>query len=393
MIALLLAEFLLAQPQTPPSVPPQPRSVRPAPRPEKTAQEYADEAVRLRTLYTQPPKDWPAPTIDRGVEFVELGPTPQPLYPQSEPYSAEKAELGKLLFFDPRLSGSRQIACASCHDPDLAWADGRTTSFGHGRLTLERNAPSIMNSGFAKSLFWDGRAATLEQQAIAVFLNPEEMHGTEKDIVAHLSSHPQYLARFKAAFGTPVVTLDRVGAAVATFERGIVGGRSRFDQFLKGKSHALTDAEIRGLHLFRTDARCANCHHGPLLTDDKFHDIGLSYYGRKYEDLGRFRITRAAGDSGAFRTPSLRNVGRTAPYMHNGLFELAGVLNMYNAGSPTIRKPANLPADAPPFPTKSPLLKPLRLNRQDLSDLQAFLLSLNEPRLRVRAPELPDATD
>lgn len=363
------------------------------PRPESTNAEYAAQAARLRALYSKPSSEWPAPTIDPGVEFVEITRTPEPVYPKSEPYSVEKAELGKRLFFDPRLSGSGQIACASCHDADLAWADGRTTSFGHGRLTLKRNAPAILNAGFAKSLFWDGRAATLEQQAIAVFLNPEEMNGTEKDIVAKLSGYPQYLNMFKAAFGTPEVTLQRVGAAVATFERGIVGGRSRFDAFLKGKPDALSDAEVRGFHLFRTDARCANCHHGPLMTDDKFHDIGLSYYGRKYEDLGRYRVTRAASDVGAFRTPSLRNVGRTAPYMHNGLFPLRGVLNMYNAGSPTLRKPANLPVDAPPFPTKSHLLKPLRLNAHDLDDLEAFLLALNEPRLRVRAPDLPDTAD
>lgn len=372
---------------------PAPRTARPTPRPAKPAAEMEARAKSLRAAYAEPAADWPKATVDPGVVFVELGLLPPPVYPKDNPHSKAKDDLGKALFFDARLSGSKQIACASCHDPDLGWADGRTTSFGHGRTALKRNAPPILNSGLAPALFWDGRAATLEQQAHAVLLNPDEMRGGRDDIVEALSKSRGYVARFEKAFGTPEVTWDRVAQAVATFERGVRGGNSRFDAFLRGKADALSDSEVRGLHLFRTDARCANCHHGPALSDGGFHDLGLSYYGRKFEDLGRYRVTKKAGDVGRFKTPTLRNVGKTGPYMHNGLFDLDNVLVLYNAGMPTLRKPADPPADAPPFPTKDPLLRPLHLNKDDLADLKAFLLSLDEPRRIVRPPELPELAD
>ena len=370
-----------------------PKSARPTPRPTKSAAEYAALAKQLRAAYAKPAADWPKPTTDPGVAFVELGLLPAVTYPKDNPHSAAKEALGKALFFDARLSGSKQIACASCHDPDLGWADGRTTSFGHGRTLLKRNAPPVQNAGLGTAFFWDGRAASLEQQAHAVLLNPDEMRGGKDDIVETLAKSKGYVALFDKAFGTPEVTWDRVAQAVATFERGVRGGNSRFDAFLRGKSDALSDAEVRGLHLFRTDARCANCHMGPTLSDNKFHDLGLSYYGRKFEDLGRYLVTKQAEDVGRFKTPGLRNVGKTGPYMHNGLFELDNVLVLYNAGMPTLRKPADLPADAPPFPTKDPLLKVLSLNKDDLADLKAFLLALDEPRRIVRPPELPALGD
>jgi cytochrome c peroxidase len=189
-------------------------------------------------------------------------------------------------------------------------------------------------------------------------------------------------------FGDEAVTIERIARAIATFERTIVSRPSAFDKFLKGEREALSDSAVRGLHLFRTDARCANCHMGPLLTDEKFHDLGLSYYGRKLQDLGRYEVTKDAKDVGKFRTPSLRNVTRHGPYMHNGLFDLDGVLRMYNAGMATLRRKEHQ-KDDPLFPTKSPLLKPLALNKRDLADLRAFLGALEEVRLRVRQPDLP----
>src|SRR5690606_17949804 len=154
---------------------------------------------------------------------------------------------------------------------------------------------------------------------------------------------------------------------IAAFERTLIAGRSRFDAFLKGNHDALDGAAIAGLDLFRGRARCLNCHHGPNFTDGKFHDLGLSYYGRKFEDLGRYRVTKRAEDVGRFRTPSVRNIRSTAPYMHNGLFELENVVRMYVAGMATLRPRADQAGD-PLFPTKSPLLKPLDLNAQDVSD-------------------------
>ena len=177
--------------------------------------------------------------------------------------------------------------------------------------------------------------------------------------------------------------------ALATFQRTLIStGRADFDRFLNGDTAKLSDSALRGLHLFRTVARCVNCHHGPTFSDNQFHDLGLSYYGRKFEDLGRYRITKDPKDVGRFKTPSLRNVTRTAPYMHLGLFNLDGVINMYDAGMATLRRKPH-EQDDPLFPTKSHLLRPLGLTKQDKADLIAFLESLEEPFRRIRPPELP----
>lgn len=348
------------------------------------------EAAELRKLYAQPSEQWPKPHVDPGVKFVELGRLSKPEYPANNPFSKDKVELGKQLFFDARLSGSGQIACASCHDPDLAWADGRTTSFGNVRTKLRRNAPSILFSAYATSLFWDGRSGSLEDQFRAPVLAHDEMNAKPDAVAKRLNELPEYKESFKKVFGADEVTLADAAKAVATFERSIAPttGRSDFDKFLAGDGAALSDSAVRGLHLFRTDARCINCHNGPAFTDNQFHDLGLSYYGRELEDLGRYDATNEAKDVGKFRTPSLRNVGRTRPYMHNGIFELDAVIRMYNAGMATlVRKPDQ--KDDPLFPTKDPLLQPLHLNDQDQADLKAFLESLNEPQSRMRPPKLP----
>lgn len=368
----------------------EPTIERPPPRPMEEPEARQDRIAMLREIYAGPPSGWPSPDVDEGVDWVELSLLPEPEHPADNPFSKEKAELGKMLFFDPRLSGSGQIACASCHDPDLAWADGRTTAFGHDREPLRRNAPTVQNSAFMPSLFWDGRSDSLEDQAEAVLLNPQEMH-SEEGVLGRLAEIPEYRAAFAEAFETvedEPITVERTARALATFERTLVGGRSRFDAFLKGDRDALSDEAISGLDFFRREARCLNCHHGPTFSDGQFHDLGLSYYGRSLEDLGRFRVTDEPEDVGRFRTPSLRNIAATGPYMHNGLFELDGVLRMYDAGMATLR-PKPDQEDDPLFPTKSPLLKPLGLNAQDRDDLRAFLESLTEPRTRVRAPDLP----
>ncbi|WP_437206873.1 cytochrome-c peroxidase [Planctomicrobium sp. SH664] len=360
-------------------------------RPVETPEQLRERTQKLREQYQSPPAEWPAPFVDEGVQWTELGPLPAPQHPESNAPSRKKISLGMTLFFDPRVSHSGEMACASCHDPDLGWADGKTVSFGLGRSPLRRNAPSVMNAGLSPTLFWDGRAVSLEDQAVQVLTNPEEMGSSEELLETRLSAIPEYREAFAEVFGDSEVTLERVAQALACFERTLVGGRSPFDAFLRGKHEQLSDSAIRGLDLFRREARCLNCHHGPLLTDHQFHDVGLSYYGRKYEDLGRYAITQAAEDVGKFRTPTLRNVARTQPSMHNGLFDLDGVLRMYNMGMPTLT-PKVEQQDDPLFPKKSPLLKPLGLNAQDLEDLEAFLAALSEPRSRIRPPRLPGIT-
>ncbi|WP_406698283.1 cytochrome c peroxidase [Singulisphaera sp. Ch08] len=388
LMSMLIAPAITWGDEDPPVV--SQRAEKALPRAQEPAEVRAERIAALRQVYQGPASEWPKPEVDAGVEWVELGILPPVAKLDANSPTAAKVALGKMLFFDPRLSGSGQIACASCHDPDLGWADGRTTSFGHSRQALPRNSPGLLNVGLARSLFWDGRAATLEDQARAVILNPQEMNAPVEAAVTAVAKVPGYRPAFREAFGSDDVTLDAVAVALAAFERTLVGGRSKFDAFLKGNPKALTDEAVAGLDLFRGAARCLNCHNGPTFSDGQFHDLGLSYYGRTLEDLGRYRITRDAADVGRFRTPSLRNVGNTKPYMHNGVFELDGVLRMYNAGMATLRRPPGEPKpDAAPFPTKSPLLRPLGLNDRDLADLKAFLESLTEPRGFRRPPILP----
>ena len=356
------------------------------PRPELSPAERAAYLERVRSLYERPAEQWPAPTLDPDVEHRELGPLPKVDKPSD--LERSKAELGRQLFFDPRLSGSGQIACASCHDPDLGWADGRTTSFGHNRRPLARNSPSILNARFRETLFWDGRADDLEAQAVAVLSNADEMHSGDEVLVENLSLIPEYVRRFGEVFGAQRPGIKEVSEAIAAFERTVVGSRTRFDAFLDGRGRALSDEAVSGLHLFRTDARCLNCHNGPLLTDEEFHAIGLSQYGRPGEDLGRYTVTEKPEDVGAFRTPSLRNIARTRPYMHSGLFDLDEVLRLYNTGMPNERTKRDGADDVPPV-TKSPLIKPLGLNQRDLADLEAFLNTLTDSNRRIRPPELP----
>ncbi len=362
-------------------------NARKPPRPPASESDLLRQAAELRAVYSKPSAEWPKPHLDESVRsgFVELGLLPPIPYPTNNPYSLAKSELGKRLFFEPRISGSGQISCANCHDPDLGFADGRTLSFGHARKELKRNAPTILNAGLGRSFFWDGRASTLEQQATDVVHNEDEMQSSAALVKERLSRIPGYTNEFAQVFGSSEITMSRVAQAIATFERTITSRGNAFDSFLRGDTNALNDSAVRGLHLFRTTARCINCHNGPNFTDEQFHNEGLSYYGRKLQDLGRYDITKKPEEVGAFKTPSLRNIARTAPYMHNGLFDLDGVLNMYNAGMPTLR-PRGTQKDDPLFPTKSALLQPLGLNQQDLADLKAFLESLTETRLRLRPP-------
>ena len=350
-----------------------------------------DELVGwLRAEYAKAPAEWPAPTLDEGVAHRELG-TPGPVpFPEGMEPTKEKKQLGLSLFFDPRLSGSQQISCSRCHDPEKGWSDGRSLANGVFMHQLARNTPGLHGVGHHKSHFWDGRVPTLEAQAVAVITNPEEMAGDPAVIVERLNKEAEFYGpRFEAAFGDPEISFDRVVQALAAFERGLGVGRSDFDRFLGGKHEALSDSALVGLHLFRTQARCLNCHNGPEFSDHKFHNAGLTYYGRRFEDQGLYAVTGKPEDMGRFRTPSLRNVGKTGPWMHNGLFpSMRGVLNLYNAGMPRPKRKEHQ-KDDPLFPETSPLLKPLDLSIEQRADLEAFLMSLDEPSMRVLSPPFP----
>lgn len=346
----------------------------------------------LRRLYSSGDASrWPAPLLDSTVSdnFRDIGVLPAVVHPENNPYSDARRDLGKILFFDPRLSASGQIACASCHDSELGWGDGRRVSFGHNRATGKRNAMTLLNVGYYQTLFWDGRAASLEDQAHFPLEDTLEMHSHRDLAIQVIRRIPGYRPLFKSAYGDTVINFRRVEMAIATFERTIVSGTSRFDQFIQGKANVFTDDEVQGLHLFRTKARCLNCHNTPLFSDNQFHNTGLTYYGRPFEDLGRYHVTGMPADVGKFRTPSLREFSLTGPYMHNGLFtDVDGLVNLYNAGMPHPERKASQQAD-PLFPVTSTLLIPLQLTAAEKKALVAFLGTLSSPPRRQTPPALP----
>ncbi len=343
----------------------------------------------LRNLYGSGDKSlWPKPNLfDEAKEgFEDIGVLPKPVFPKDNPYTLEKEELGKMLFFDPRLSKSGQISCANCHDPEMSWADGRRVAYGHDRLQGNRNAITVLNIVYAKKFFWDGRASSLEDQVKAPIENPVEMNLHSNLAAQRIAAIKGYSEYFAKAFGDSKVTENRIAKAISTFERTLVSPASKFDKFISGKKEILTDSEINGLHLFRTKANCINCHNTSYFSDQKFHNIGLTYFDRKYQDLGVYDVTKKPEDVGKFKTATLREVTETAPYMHNGLFpHIRGVLNMYNAGMPTEKGDTTKVL----FPKKSAMLKKLDLTDTELTDLESFLKTLHSYQYKMRAPELP----
>ncbi|TWS00414.1 cytochrome-c peroxidase [Pseudomonas saxonica] len=340
----------------------------------------SDYSACIAQLYRQPVAQWPAPQVDADVAWQEMAALPDHApAPPENPFSEAKAELGKKLFNDPKLSRSGQIACASCHEADMAFADGRRVSFGHDRQNGRRNAPSLVMSGYSSQLFWDGRGGSLEQQAMHPIVDPVEMAFDIPQLLERLNTDAAYHDQFAQVFGDGPITTERIGQALATFQRTLVKStrNTPFEQLLRGRPQRMTDEQLYGLHVFRTKARCMNCHFGPALSDEQFHNVGLSYYGRaKYEDLGRYEVTRKPEDVGAFRTPSLRMVMKTAPWMHNGLFvNMEGTLAFYNMGMPRPRPNAQQVND-PLFPTTSERLKVLNMDKDELRALRSFLDTL-----------------
>lgn len=309
---------------------------------------------------------------------LEIKPLPLiPPYPSENPFSEDKRALGEKLFNDPRLSLSNQIACASCHDKELGFADNKSVSYGHNRAQGKRNSPSVVMGAFGTHKFWDGRASSLESQSLFPIADPKEMAFSADKAARKLNKIKEYKDEFKKAFGTKTITKELLAQAIATYERSLMPPQNRFDRFLLGNAKVLNDEEVLGLHLFRTKARCMNCHNGVAFSDDRFHNLGLHYYGReKYEDLGRYEVTKNPSDVGKFKTPSLRWVSKTAPYMHNGLFpHLRGTINAYNAGMAN-PSPNEEIAYNPPFPASDELLQKLDLTQEEIVALEAFLKAL-----------------
>lgn len=305
-------------------------------------------------------------------QLVPIGEIP---IPKDNPMNPEVIKLGQTLYFDSRLSGNNQVSCATCHDPNQGYGDNRPTLKKLDGTAGARNSPTIINSGYYKTNFWDGRAASLEEQALGPIQNPNEMNQTLKELVKELKGIPGYEKLFNAAFEDGI-TDQNIAKALAAFERLITIKDTPYDRFLKGDTTALSQQEIRGLDLFTGKAFCVTCHNGPNLSDNNYYNIGLNT-----EDEGRFAVTKDEADLGRMRTPSLYGITHTAPYMSNGsIATLEEVIDYYDRGGDD-------------HPNKSffmrKFMNPMGLTEEEKSDLLAFLKTLGGKPPVYSKPELP----
>ncbi len=286
------------------------------------------------------------------------------LAPPENPVTEEKAALGRLLFFDKRLSLDNSLACSDCHRPRRAFSDDKRVAVGVKNQHGNRNTPAIVNRAYGRFIFWDGRIPTLEEQVLQPIQNPKEMAADLPVVVERLRADSTYRELFQKVFGTPP-NVRLLAYALATYVRTILSGASPYDRYEAGEKTALNPLEQEGLRLFRGKASCAICHSGSNLTDEDFHNTGIAWNGQRFLDSGRLAVTREKQDQGAFKTPTLREIARTAPYMHDGSLQtLEEVIEFYDRGGN-------------PNPYLDPDLRPLNLTAEEKGALVAFLRSLN----------------
>jgi len=319
---------------------------------------------------TSPPRN--EKPIGAAVELPPpLGLPPVPI-PAANPPTRDTIALGRRLFFETKLSRDNSLSCATCHNPALDFTDGKKHSTGVAGKVGVRNAPTILNAAYYRTQFWDGRASSLEEQAGGPMANPLEMDQAHDITVSKLNADPSYTAEFAKAFGPGAITIGKVTNAIASFERTLLSGNSAFDRYeYGGDKNALSPAAARGLVLFRDSKKgnCATCHtigeKYALFTDNKFHNLGVGVNGEgELTDLGRYDETKIEADKGAFKTPGLRNVAKTAPYMHDGSIKtLKEVVDLYAGGG-----------NSNPHLDKE--IKSIHLSGRDRADLVEFLESL-----------------
>ncbi len=348
------------------------------------------------------------------------GKTPPPLAPLGDPpvpadnkQSDAKVELGKLLFFDPRIGGDASISCSSCHDPEQGWAWAEDFSRGYPGTVHWRNSQTIINSAYLGKLFWAGSAASLEKQARSAARGGVAGNGESDLMETRMALIPEYRKRFREVFGDEYPLIGNAWRAIAAFERTLVQKDTPIDRYLQGDKAALTDQQKQGMELFNGKANCIACHNGALATDQKYHNIGVPYarrweedglaqitfrfeqyakgsteamYREIKDDAGFYYRTKNKWDKGKFRTPSLRYVMYTAPYMHNGAFyTLEEVIDFYDKGG------VDAEDRTTDFPdNKSALIKPLGLSDDEKAALMAFLEAFSGDEITIEKPELPD---
>lgn len=316
-----------------------------------------------------------------GAEECRAAPARNPwLRPEAIPAPASnvttpvRVELGKNLFFDPRLSGSNWISCANCHNPALGWSDGLPTAIGNNMKILGRATPSLINTAYNRIQMWDGRFKTLEEQALGPITAEGEMNQNLEDVLRELASIPGYVALFEAAYPGEGISKTTLAKAIAAFERTIVSGDSPFDRWQKGDEKAVDAAVKRGFEIFKGKGKCDLCHGGFNFTDDGFHNIGL----KGNTDPGRHAKVPISAMKGAFKTPTLRDIALTGPYMHDGRYAtLEEVVDHYDRGGDTSD---NIDKQ----------IQNLNLGAQEKADLVAFMHSLTSPPVEIVIPQLPN---
>ena len=295
---------------------------------------------------------WGQSNLAGSAEPAGLPPIP---YPKDNPPTDEKIALGKQLYFDGRLSADDKVSCASCHDPAKGFSNGDQFATGVEGKKGGRNSPTVINAAFQKFQFWDGRAKSLEEQALGPIQNPIEMNLTLDAVVAKLNAIEGYKTQFQKVFGTDV-TSDGIAKSIAAYERTILSGDAPYDKFKAGDQGALSEAAQRGMKLFFGKANCVACHSGPNFTDNAFHNIGVPS-----SDEGRAAISKSLGDKGAFKTPTVRESAKSGPYMHDGSLKmLEEVVAHYIKGGT-------------PNPQLDEEIFPLKLSPEEAADLVTFL--------------------
>jgi cytochrome c peroxidase len=311
---------------------------------------------------------------DPSLGAFVLGAVP---YPQGNAPNAARVELGHTLFFDPRLSGDGNMSCASCHNPALGWSDGLPTARGVKSTVLGRASPTVFNTGYNSIQMWDGRKKSLEDQAMGPMQANVEMNMDIAKLFQWIGSSAGYKALFARAYPGEPINEDTLSKAIASFERTVVSRNAPFDRWVKGDAAALSARQVEGFKVFVGKGNCVACHSGANFTDNGFHNLGLASWGVAEPDMGRYAQKPVPAMRGAFKTPTVREVARTAPYFHDGSAKtLMEVVNYYDRGGDV---KTNL----------SPNIRPLGLSLAEKQALVAFLESLSSPYQTVAVPELP----
>lgn len=344
--------------------------------------------------------------------FPPLAALGDPPIPADNPMSDAKVELGKMLFWDPRLGGDASTACVTCHEPDQGWGFNDALSRGYPGTVHWRNSQTVINSAYLGKLFWAGSAASLEKQAKSAATGAVAGNGESDVMETRLAFIPEYRERFNEVFGTEWPLIGDAWAAIAAFERTMIVKDTPVDLYMAGDESALSEEQVAGLELFNGKAGCIQCHNGALATDEKYYNLGVppaerweydglaqitfryelyakgvtqEMYRKLKDDPGLYFRTKEKADLGKFRTPPLRYTAYTAPYMHNGAFwDLEEVVEFYNAGGGE-----NEFTDGSQAATKTDLIKPLGLNEDEVTQLVAFLEAFSGDELEIEAPELP----